>query len=49
MFKVYIKNSYRGSFKTAEEAMGHVVKHAKPFKYDWMIRDKFNKIYSQGS
>jgi hypothetical protein len=48
MYKLEVNGGYRGSFKTAAEAMAAVEKWARPFRYRWKITDPFNRLYAQG-
>jgi hypothetical protein len=48
MFRVYIRGTFSGSFKTAAEAMQYVDKNARPFNAPWEIKDNFDKTYAKG-
>jgi len=47
MFTVTIDGTFRGHFKTTQEAFAHVEKFAKPFRKPWKIEDSFKKIVAQ--
>lgn len=48
MFKVYVKGSYVGEYKTESEAMGKVASAARKYGYPWKVLDKYGKIFAQG-
>jgi hypothetical protein len=48
MFRLTIDGTYRGHFKTMQEAFEQVEKWARPFRHSWKIEDGFNRIVAQG-
>ena len=48
MYRLEIKGSFIGIYKTPAEAMAVVDKLARPFRYNWVILDQFGRIYARG-
>ena len=48
MYRLEIKGTFAGTFKTAAEAMAAVEKQARPFGHHWKITDSFGKVFAQG-
>jgi hypothetical protein len=48
MYTLEINGTFKGLFKTPQEALVVVEKWARPFNDHWVIKDPYGKVYAQG-